>query len=218
VIYLSGVTGPALRELNHPRIGLMIQPGNGLARQAHLFPAWAADNACLNQGEVFHGGRWLSWLSRLPTDRCLFAVAPDVLGDPDATLASSLPWLSKIRQLGMPAAYVAQDGAVAAGLPWDEFDVLFAGGSVEWKLSSAMYDLAAAARARGKRTHMGKVNSSRRIRAAASAGYDSVDGTFLGFRARKKGRGYEADRGPQEVAAWLEYLETHPFLPMEVTS
>lgn len=44
--------------------------------------------------------------------------------------------LPKIRALGVPAALVAQDGLedMVDRVPWDEFDVLFIGGSTAFKL------------------------------------------------------------------------------------
>jgi hypothetical protein len=93
----------------------------------------------------------------------------------------SLPWLPKIRALGYPAAFVAQDGLEALTVPWDEFDVLFIGGSTEWKLGRHARALVAEAKWRGKHVHMGRVNSRSRYRYAEHIGCDSVDGTYLTF-------------------------------------
>ena len=112
---------------------------------------------------------------------CLFAVAPDVVGDAAATLEKSLPWLPKIRALGYPAAFVAQDGQEDLSLPWDDFDVLFIGGTTEFKLGRYARQLVADSKARGMWVHMGRVNSRKRFRYADAIGCDSVDGTFLTF-------------------------------------
>jgi hypothetical protein len=72
---------------------------------------WIADNGCYGHG--YPGdGEWIAWLASRKADRssCLFATAPDVVGDAVATLARSGPWLPRIRTLGYPAALVAQDG------------------------------------------------------------------------------------------------------------
>jgi len=63
--------------------------------------------------------------------RCLFGVAPDVLGDAAATLERSRHMLGWIRYYGLPAALVAQNGIEHLEVPWDDFDVLFLGGSAE---------------------------------------------------------------------------------------
>jgi NADPH:quinone reductase-like Zn-dependent oxidoreductase len=171
-------------------IGHLTTPADGRTPEEGV--TWAADNGCFGAGYPGDDG-WFAWLTRLASradpDRCLFAVAPDVvhrvdghvLGDAAATLTRSRPWLARIRSLGLPAALVAQDGLEELDVPWDEFDVLFIGASTEWKLSSHAIQLAADATAHGKRVHVGRVNSHRRLRWATAIGADSVDGTFLAF-------------------------------------
>lgn len=111
---------------------------------------------------------------------CLFATAPDVYGDHAATVERSLPMLRAIRDLGCKAAFVAQDGWQTETTPWDEFDALFVGGTTEFKFRAGR-DAVFAAKARGKWTHMGRVNGIDRLRAAVGIGCDSADGTFLKF-------------------------------------
>jgi len=105
-----------------------------------------------------------------------------VVHDAAATLARSLPWLAYIRDLGYPAAYVAQDGATVDTLPWNHFDALFLGGSDAFKLGAPGRALVHAGRARHKLIHMGRVNSLRRMRYAEAIGCHTADGTQLGFR------------------------------------
>jgi hypothetical protein len=114
-------------------------------------------------------------------DMCMFAAAPDVLGDAGATLKRSQHMLEWIRYAGFRAALVAQDGLECLPVPFDDFDALFLGGSTSWKLGPAARGLAAAARRRGKWVHMGRVNSLRRLRYAARIGCHSADGTYLAF-------------------------------------
>jgi len=143
--------------------------------------AWCADNGCFGKG--YPGdAEWFAWLEQhTQRDLCVFAVAPDVVGDAVATMARSLPWLPKIRALGYPAAFVAQDGLEDMEVPWDEFDVLFIGGTTEWKMGTAARGLVDQAKARGKWVHMGRVNSEKRMRYADAIGCDSSDGTFIAF-------------------------------------
>ena len=88
-------------------------------------------------------------------------------------------------------------------VPWDDFDVLFIGGSTAWKLGSHMRRLATVANRRGMYLHMGRVNSLRRYRYAEAIGCDSVDGTYLTF-------------GPNinlpRLLWWLRDLEERPAL------
>lgn len=83
-----------------------------------------------------------------------------------------------LRRRGLPIAFVAQDGCeVGLVPPWWMFDALFIGGTTEWKLGHTAARLVAEARARGKWTHMGRVNTLRRLRYADAIGCDSVDGS-----------------------------------------
>lgn len=194
---LGFIDTPAQRNIRHPGI------------------TWCADNGCFGKGYPGDAG-WLEWLGQQEEDAetCLFATAPDVVGDATATLERSLPWLPTIRQLGFPAALVAQNGQENLKVPWDELDVLFLGGSLEclpcgwvwpaevkpergqrcllcgdlmteWKLGAAARVLAAEATAQGKHVHMGRVNSGKRYRYAKSIGCHSVDGTYLTFGPSK---------------------------------
>lgn len=143
---------------------------------------WCADNGCFGKG--YPGdAEFLAWLKDRPSDRalCKFATAPDVVGDAHATLVRSQPFLPRIRALGYQAALVAQDGLTFETAPWHTFDVLFIGGTTEWKLGTEARWLVRSAKKRGKWVHMGRVNSRRRLRYAHAIGCDSVDGTFLTF-------------------------------------
>lgn len=180
MIYLSGATGAYLHSrLTDGTVGLLVTPNSGY----RIAPgwAWAADNGCYNSATYVGDEAWFGWLGTRPHRRnCLFATAPDVIGDHSATVARSLPWLARIRGLGYPAAFVLQDGATAETTPWDSFDWVFIGGSDQFKLRDSM-PLIATAQELGKRVHVGRVNSRRRFRRFAALGCDSADGTYLAF-------------------------------------
>jgi hypothetical protein len=165
-------------------------------KQGNRLPAAAmlcADNGAFGNG--YPGDEaWRVWLKTLPAGRCAFAVAPDVPFDAAATLARSLPWLLRIRALGIPAAFAAQDGLETLDVPWDEFDVLFIGGTTGWKLSRHARALTMEAKLRGKQVHMGRVNSHMRLRYAHHIGCDSADGTYLA---------HGPDVNLPDVLAWL---------------
>lgn len=185
--------------------------------------AWCADNGCFT--DKWTEADWWQFLldNAHRADSCVFATAPDVVGDAWATHLRSMPWLPKIRALGYPVAYVAQNGVRSSRLPWDHFDVLFLGGSLEclpcgyvyseprrprrgepcpfchrrlteWKLDETARALTFEAKRRGKHVHMGRVNSERRWRYADAIGVDSVDGTFLTFGA---------DQNLPKLLAWV---------------
>lgn len=185
---MANPCGPeTIAAMKSRELGFIDTPAQGNKRPAGVI--WCADNGCFGKGYPGDAA-WLAWLTRNAADTgtCLFATAPDVVGDAIGTLRRSLPWLPSIRSLGYLAAFVAQDGLenlpAPWAIPWGEFDVLFIGGSTEWKLGPAARELTREAKARGKKVHMGRVNSLRRFRYAEAIGCDSVDGTYLVFGPR----------------------------------
>lgn len=193
MIYVATPSSLLVRDaMTARRIACMTTPAQG--NRVPDGALWAADNGAYGNG--YPGDEpWLAWLESRPYDRdlCLFATAPDVVGDARATLIRSEPFLPVIRDLGYPAAFVAQDGAEETGVPWDDLDCLFVGGTTEWKTSEHAARLVNAARSHGKWAHMGRVNSWRRWQIAEAFGCDSVDGTFLA---------YGPDYRLPEVLAW----------------
>jgi hypothetical protein len=181
VLYLANPCGPAvITAMQDGRLGYIDTPAQRNTRPAGV--TWCADNGCFGKG--YPGDeKWLAWLGKHAHDTrtCLFATAPDVVGDAAATLQRSAPFLPKIRALGYPAALVAQDGLELLPVPWESFDALFIGGGTDWKLGPHARELIQEAKRRGKWAHMGRVNSERRYRYAYEIGCDSVDGTFLTF-------------------------------------
>lgn len=188
-MYMANPTKGTLEPMLEGKLGFINTPAQGNKMPDGVW--WCADNSCF--GSTYPGDeKWFAWLQKfIPRqDMCFFATAPDVVGDAEATLKRSLPWLPQIRSLGYKAALVGQDGLEKMQVPWDEFDAFFVGGSTEWKLSQAASDLATEARDRGKHTHLGRVNSRKRVMFAKAAipateshpgGYDTVDGTYLVF-------------------------------------
>lgn len=182
MIYLSGGIP---RDL--PReIGLMLTQHK--ANKPQPDQMWAADNGCFTQPEAYSDEAYLGWLAKMLPYRaqCLFATAPDVVGDAVLTLKRSLPVLHKIRDAGYPAALIGQDGMTPDDVPWSMVDCIFLGGTTEWKLSESAAALARAAKQRGLWVHMGRVNSTRRMLIAKRMGCDSVDGTALVFRPTQR--------------------------------
>lgn len=181
MIYLSGCWSAWVESQSrgYP-LGVLVTPDTGVPTTIRGRP-WAADNACFNRGEKFDRWRWLTWLTGLSNQGCLFAACPDVVGDWKATWDRACPEFDVVRMLGFRAAVVAQDGMESATVAWDRFDALFIGGSTAWKESAHAARLCKTAREQGKWVHMGRVNSMRRLRIAEEFGCDSVDGTFLAF-------------------------------------
>lgn len=163
-----------LTSMTTPAQGNVIPPG----------ALYACDNGKFGKGWPGEQA-WFAWLKatvdRYGRELCLWAAAPDVPLDAAATLAESLPWLERIRSLGIPVAFAAQDNSEHGLIPWDLIDVLSLAGSTQWNTSPAAHHLALEARERDLAVHMGRVNSRRRLRIAQAFGCTSCDGTYLAF-------------------------------------
>jgi hypothetical protein len=225
MIYLGNASSPAIRQaMLDGHFGMLTTPREG--RNPASFPIWAADNGCYGKGYPGDVG-YLNWLVRHKphADRCLWATAPDVVGDAAATLKRSKPLMPIIRAIGYRVAFIAQNGIDLRRVPWEDFDALFIGGAAEcrpcryirppgmakiikrcpicsgrfseWKLGPEAAAAAVEARARGKAVHMGRVNSAKRILYAASLGCATADGTFLTFGQ---------DTNIERAYVWLDHL------------
>lgn len=165
---------PQLRKLDNPMLGRLFQPRHCNAVDATVAAGvpWAADNDAF-QG--FKPGPWLTMMGKLAGRAgCLFVSAPDVVADWGSTAALWEIYFPLIHDVDLPAAVVLQDGCTR--IPGGA-DAVFVGGSTLWKLSDQARRLVDDAKDRGLWVHMGRVNSARRIEAAASWGCDSVDGS-----------------------------------------
>lgn len=184
-IYLSGSVSPALREhAGRPELGVLVQPRTtAYMADVPAFGTWGFDNDCFAQGDTFDSRAWFAMVLALPTGAVgpRFVTAPDVVGDAVATWQRSAPWLGRIRRAGQPAALVFQDGIEHTDIQWSGFDAVFIGGSTEWKLSDTAAALIHEANARGKWTHVGRVNSGRRYQWCRHHGAKSCDGTFIAY-------------------------------------
>lgn len=209
--YLATPSGPDVRAaMSAGLIGCMTTPAQG--NRIPDGALYACDNGkfgCDGKGRNWPGTEaWWAWLTRTVErygpDRCLWALAPDVPFSAEATLTESLPWLARIRELGAPAAFAAQNGCDTPGLiPWDDLDVLFLAGDTAWKTGPVAERLAREARERGKQVHMGRVNSLQRLRTAEWFGCEFADGTYLAFGP---------DINLPRLRGWLAELAAHPSL------
>lgn len=186
MLYLTGSipkSPEAVAAINQLGLGVMAQPRSYSASKVDGW-VWAADNGCFN--EKWQPDHWLDWLDKMRSvPGCLFAVVPDKVGDAYATRQLFSEWCAMVTDLGYRPAYVAQDGATCASIPWSDIECLFVGGSTEWKLSRHAETVVREAKRLGKWVHMGRVNSQKRMMLAASWGVDSCDGTFLKYGPEK---------------------------------
>lgn len=181
--FLTGVCNEYARELAVTHgVGMMLNPRSYKPSRADAYPAVGIDNGCFT--DKWEEGQWLRYLDRCDR-RAIFAVAPDVPFDWDASWARTEPYVDRIRGMGFPVAVAMQNGVTVDRVPWDALDVVFLGGDTAWKLSTDALYIANAARDRGVHVHMGRANSAKRFVRAVAMACDSADGTFLKHGPKK---------------------------------
>jgi len=111
----------------------------------------------------------------------LWALVPDVVADREKTIERWDKYEQQCRAElpGIPLAFAVQDGMQVDDVP-QSADVVFIGGSTEWKWATASMWCAAF-----PRVHIGRVNGYLPLMAAAHCGAESCDGTGW-FRGDKK--------------------------------
>ena len=149
---------------------------------------FAVDNgrfAATTAGQPWDAKQFLAYLDYVDSmgHAPLWVVVPDVVGDAKATLASWPEWSDKLRAYGWPLAMAVQDGMQPDDVPADA-DVVFVGGSTQWKwrTMATWCDNFA-------RVHVGRVNTDRWLWECHEAGAESCDGTgwFRGGESRLSG-------------------------------
>lgn len=172
---------------------------------------WAADNGCgpkadgtpgqLDPGAFRQMLREIKAALRLPgARRPLWVAVPDVVGDAAATAERWREWRHELHSCDLPLAYVIQDGwdDVAPGYTprlshggrkWGGDTprpaCWFLGGSTAFKEGRGI-EIVAELKRQGRRVHIGRVNSERRLRLFDGLGVDgdgypvavdTIDGT-----------------------------------------
>ena len=169
MIYMSPI--PHVPEQYKHRFGYMLSMAGKIFKPANV---WMLDN-----GEFagkFNKEKWQTALNdMLPfAHSCKGVVVPDVVFDAKKTIDKFFKYKDMI-PAEYPIAFVAQNGIEGIEIPWDEFDALFVGGDNKFKMSST--NLIQEANERNKWTHVGRVNSMKRIMHFWMA--DSCDGTHF---------------------------------------
>jgi hypothetical protein len=179
-------------------LGLLLPPDGLRGPYPHL-PYYGIDNGAF--GAYTNKVEWdatkyrkaLAWASFRPV-KPKWVVVPDVVTDAEATFESWHKWKDEVRSYGFPMAFAVQDGMALDDLKRHDIDadVVFVGGSTEWKMRT----LAGWCRAH-PRVHVGRINGLNGLMACHEAGAESCDGTGW-FR-----------KGPQQLGMLIEYLEAH---------
>lgn len=156
------------------QVGQLLTP---LTRFSNRGGEFAIDNGAYSS---FDPASYRSLLKREWENRgrCLFVVAPDMVGSQSLTLDLWERWRKDLS--GWPkVALVLQNGAEHHRLPWHEFDCLFVGGDDQFKGSPVARQHIRAAKMFSKWVHVGRVNTPERYRWCAELEVDSIDGSGI---------------------------------------
>lgn len=212
-VYLTGVSNAESREeaKTMPNLGVMVTPKTQQYR-THLkdYQFFGVDNGAFTG--KFNEKGFYKLLDNIreqgDAGKALFAAAPDVVGDWQATLKASEPHLDRIRDAGFPVAIVLQNGATVETVPWDRIDALFVGGNDRFKLGvkedgktldldGELAPIIKEAKKRDVPIHFGRVNSAKRLELTHYGfGGQSADGTFIKFG--------KPDQQTDKVMSWLK--------------
>lgn len=192
-VFFSGTHSPeaAARSQASGDVGLMLNPNTNVETHIGEYRVVAVDNGAFGKGgfDPVKFRALLDLVRQAPETDVAFVVAPDVVGDPIGTRANWDEWYAEL-STDFPVAFALQDGADIATLPWDTMDVLFIGGSTEYKLGEGHWmaervAIDQEARRRGIPIHVGRVNSWRRWEVAIHGFIGrSADGNILKFGPR----------------------------------
>ena len=107
-----------------------------------------------------------------------WTVIPDIVAGGHASMELSLQWMRRVLDVSPHALLAVQDGLVPDDV-WpflSERVGIFVGGSTAWK-EATMTQWGVVGRQAGCWTHVGRVNTARRIRLCGYAGVTSFDGS-----------------------------------------
>ncbi|MGY4831841.1 hypothetical protein ACVNIS_24925 (plasmid) [Sphaerotilaceae bacterium SBD11-9] len=139
--------------------------------------AWTA----YQNGEPFDEAAFSRAVDKMG-ERADFVVVPDIVAGGLASLDYSLGWLQRLRGLGAPMALAVQDGMTPAdvapylGAGREKAQLIFVGGTTEWKLAT-LTQWVTLAKASRVWVHVGRVNTMQRVRLCVTAGAASFDGS-----------------------------------------
>lgn len=177
IVMPSNSTGDLLRELaamfpsriqNLMTPGRWWQPSVPYALDNGAFGAW-------KNGKPFPADLFVDLCNAAAAHNVAprWVVCPDVVGDWPATVASWREWAPRLRDTyGWPLALAVQDGADEDEALSLNPDLLFVGGSTEWKWRTFRRWCAL-----HPRVHVGRVNRVEWALDCRDAGVESIDGT-----------------------------------------
>ncbi len=156
------------------RIGWLLSPGGW--RRPHRWMPYALDNDAFQafiNNQPWDEVAYLAMLSKVAElkNGPRWLLVPDVVANREATLESWNRWAPKLAKYGWPLAFAVQDGMTQADVP-SNADVVFVGGTTEWKWATIWNWCQ-----NNERVHVGRVNGYEGLWSCHDAGAESCDGT-----------------------------------------
>jgi hypothetical protein len=158
-------------------------------RNPERVPYYAIDNGafgCWKSGRTWDGEAFSNLILRISKELLApdFIVTPDKVAAGMDSLALSLEWINKLREIWQSGRYflAVQDGILSNDISeaeYDCFDGLFVGGTLKWKAKTAPHWIKVAHSMR-KPCHIGRVGTWERIVWAHNIGADSIDSMSWG--------------------------------------
>lgn len=166
---------------NSPGIIQLRTPATGYARVNGV--NWVMDNGSFSN---FDEAAFMRMACVAISDNyCKWFAMPDVVGDHSETIRLFSMYKSLLEKMWIPKpdlskkmAFVIQDGASVATIPWAEITAVFLGGTTKFKLSRLAWIILEEAKKRGKWVHVGRVNTPPRINYFHGIA-DSIDGSGI---------------------------------------
>lgn len=184
---------------NNTGIDLGILIGTYPGRLGHLYSPGKNPEPRKAIPYALDNGAFIAWVKETPFDDDAFRahvkrfalgrlkprwiLVPDVVTDAIRTIASWHKWEEELRAYALPLAMAVQDGMMWHDVP-KSADLVFVGGSTEWKWKT----LPMWAR-HFPRVHVGRVNSNEKLWVCHDFGCESCDGTgwFRGDKNQREG-------------------------------
>lgn len=178
------------------RVGWLIGPRALPKTKLRSWMPFALDNDAFTawvSGKPWDEAAWRQMLLAVSASglKPRWVLVPDVVADRVATLEKWKVFAPVAAEYRWPLAMAVQDGMMPNDVPI-EADVIFIGGTTEWKWRSLPMWVGA-----GRRIHVGRVNELERLFICERFGVESVDGTGW-FRETSEGR---------QARALTQYLE-----------
>lgn len=153
-------------------VGHLFSPGG--ERGPYEFAPYALDNGAYGHDDDWEEARWLKLLNwaRLSGIAPMWALVPDRVADKKTTLERWNRYAPMVKaQYGWPLAFAVQDGMTLSDVP-READVVFVGGTFDWKWKTVRYWCESF-----ENVHVGRVNTYKNLMRCHDAGAKSTDGT-----------------------------------------